>query len=313
MEGYRSRYVNKTGKRSIVFNTQDGFVDLPVTVPCGRCKGCRLEYSRQWAIRCIHEASMHEKNSFITLTYNEKHLPENLSLDKDELQRFFKRLRKETGQKFRYFACGEYGSKNHRPHYHAIIFGLDFITDNPETTRRLWSKTKNGDLLYRSPILEKTWKLGFTTVGEVTFESAAYVARYVMKKRKGDKQEVDDYYKALDTKTGEIHNILPEFCIMSRGSPKNDDFRFKRGIGHSWLEKFKGDTEKDFITVNKKKMSLPKYYDTILEQMGEDIEKRKIERKKKLDKEDNTYERLRVKEKVKDAQIKQLERNLEEL
>ena len=122
---------------------------MEVTVPCGRCTSCRLEHSRQWAVRCMHEAQMHEGNSFITLTYAPEHLHEDYSVHKKELQKFFKRLRKNTGIKLRYFACGEYGDENRRPHYHAIIFGYDF----PD--KQLYTKTRTGDLLYRSPLLEK--------------------------------------------------------------------------------------------------------------------------------------------------------------
>ena len=167
LQGYRAKFVNPTGKRPIVFNPNAGFRDLPVSVPCGRCTGCRLEYSRQWAIRCVHEAQMHEHNAFITLTFDKEHLPDDHSIRKEHLQKFFKRLRKRIGVDIRYFACGEYGSRNNRPHYHAIIFGYDF----PD--KYLHTKTRNGDLLFRSPTLEKAWKFGYSLIGHVTFESAA--------------------------------------------------------------------------------------------------------------------------------------------
>lgn len=297
--GYRSKYVNESGKRSIVFSAKDGLMDRPVTVPCGRCKGCRLEYSRQWAVRCVHEAQLHENNSFITLTYSNENLPEDMSIRKREVQTFIKRLRKKIGIKIRYFACGEYGEMNNRPHYHAIIFGYDF----PD--KKLWSK-KNGNLLYRSELLEKVWTKGHSIIGEVTFESAAYVARYVMKKRKGD--DAEEYYKLLDKETGEIHQIEPEFCLMSRGRKPDG------GIGKRWLDKFKTDTDKDFITLNGKKMKLPRYYDNVIEaeneiEMMERKKKRRIEANRR--KEDNTYERLKVKEKVKEAQLNNLKRGYE--
>lgn len=303
IEGYRSKFVNaKTGKRSIVFNTNDGYRDLPVTIPCGQCIGCRLEYSRQWALRCYHESQLYDENSFLTLTYDNEHLPNDKSIHKEEIQKFFKRLRKNTGRKIRYFACGEYGSKNNRPHYHAIIFGYDF----PD--KYLWS-IRDGNALYRSNILEKCWKLGHAKIGSVTFESAAYVARYIMKKRKGKPDQKDkdgktnaEHYQMLDTETGEITEIQPEFCIMSR----------KPGIGLEWLKQYKTDTDKDYVTLRGMKMSLPKYYDNKLHELGEDIEKRKQNRLKKLNRKDNTTNRLLSKEKVKLAQINQLPRNLDE-
>jgi hypothetical protein len=289
---------------------------MEVTVPCGRCIGCRLEHSRQWAVRCMHEAQCHEENSFITLTYAPEYLPSDHSIHKEELQKFFKRLRKETGVKLRYFACGEYGEQNNRPHYHAIIFGYDF----PD--KELWSKTKGGDLLFRSKLLEKVWPKGHSLIGNVTFESAAYVARYVMKKRKGDQEEIDEYYKLLDEETGEVHKIEPEFCLMSR----------RPGIGREWLEKYKQDTDKDFITLRGKKMKLPKYYDSINEQESLIEEASKIDeqakrvyspkmerikgKRRSAAKEaeaDNTFERLAVKEEVKKAQVAMLKRNVEEI
>ena len=246
---------------------------------------------------------MHSQNSFITLTYNNENLPDDYSISKPVLQKFFKRLRKYTGAKLRYFACGEYGEKNNRPHYHAIIFGYDF----PD--KQLYTKTANGDLLFRSPLLEKAWPYGFSTIGEATFESAAYVARYVMKKRKGDDDHKDkhgktnkEHYQLVDSDSGEIFNISPEFCLMSR----------RPGIGRQWLETFKTDTDKDFITVRGKKMSLPKYYDNLLEEYHqEDMKERKWIRMSKVDKKDNTYERLHVKETVKIAQTQTLTRGLE--
>ena len=240
---------------------------------------------------------MHSQNSFLTLTYNEANLPKDKSIHKEELQKFFKRLRKNTGAKIRYFACGEYGTKNHRAHYHAIIFGYNF----PD--RYLFTTTKQGDALYRSRLLEKTWGKGHILIGEVTFESAAYVARYVMKKFKGTEEERHEHYKMLDEETGEIYQLQPEFCLMSR----------RPGIGKSWLDKYKTDTDKDFITIRGQKMSLPKYYDNLLEAKGENIILRKGKRASKIDPLDNTIKRNRVKEKVKLAQITQLERNLEEI
>ena len=311
LTGYRSRTLNPSGSRSIVFNADAGFIDKPVTVPCGKCIGCRLEYSRQWAIRCVHEASLHDENSFITLTFNDENLPSNLSVNKEDVQKFFKRLRKALQtKKIRYFACGEYGDKNQRPHYHAIIFGHSF----PD--KQLWSK-KNGHLLFRSKQLEQAWPYGFSTIGHVTFESAAYVARYVMKKRKGDDDYEDpntgitnrDYYSILDKETGELHYREREFVLMSRGRSAQGT----RGIGFGWLQRFKQDTDKDYITLNGQKMSLPKYYDQLLKEDNElEMAKRKFRRQQRAkESPDNTRERLDVREKVKQAQVNLLVRDEE--
>lgn len=277
---------------------------MPVEVPCGRCRGCRLDYSRQWAIRCTHEAQLYEDNCFITLTFNDENLPEDKSIRKEHLQKFFKRLRKR-GIKFRYFACGEYGETNQRPHYHAVIFGFDF----PD---KVIHAKNNGHVLYRSKLLEDTWTFGYSLIGQCTFDTCAYVARYVMKKRKGEPDDVDpttgksnrEYYLRADEETGEMFEVEPEFCLMSR----------RPGIGKDWYEKFKKDTQKDYITVSGgKKVGLPKYYDSILEQEDAlELLNRKRKRRYALKKrsQDNTPERLVDRERVKEAQTNFLVRDL---
>jgi len=155
-------------------------------VPCGRCVGCRLERSRQWAARIMLESSMHESNLFITLTYRDSELvyggASHGILVPRHLELFWKRLRKWTRTRIGYYACGEYGDKSNRPHYHACVFGLDF----PDKT---FYKAKNGNNLYSSRILDDLWSHGKCYFGTVTFESAAYVARYIMKKRLGKSKE----------------------------------------------------------------------------------------------------------------------------
>jgi hypothetical protein len=325
LTGYRSKNLNENGKRPIVWKEKDSDGEGPIQLPCGQCSECRLTYSRQWALRCYHESQLHEDNSFITLTYAPEHLPEDHSIHKEALQDFFKKLRYEldvlygkspTGEYYangnpkyrpnkpiRYFACGEYGESNNRPHYHAIIFGFDF----PD--KQLHTK-QNDNLLFKSELLQKCWPYGFSLIGNVTFQSAAYVARYVMKKRKGKPDYVDkhgktneEYYMLCDKETGEVHQLEPEFCIMSR----------RPGIGREWLTKYKGDTDKDYVTLaTGGKYKIPKYYDSILEEIDPiGYLERKEKRLEKINPMDNTFERLRVKEKVKDAQIQMLKRGYE--
>ena len=142
-----------TGKSSIVFRPPHNksswdFVELP----CGRCIGCRLERSRQWAIRCMHEAQMHKENSFITLTFEDKYLDKNLSLKKSDFQKFMKRLRKHyQPKKIRFLHAGEYGEITGRPHHHAILFGISFDDRKP------WRQTPQKHTVYRSKTLEKIW------------------------------------------------------------------------------------------------------------------------------------------------------------
>ena len=110
--GYRAKSTNPSGKRSIVFNLSEGFKNFAVSVPCGRCIGCRLERARQWSIRCIHEASLYEANCFVTLTYDDDNLPLDGSLRPRDMVLFLKRLRKRFGPGIRFFQCGEYGDKS---------------------------------------------------------------------------------------------------------------------------------------------------------------------------------------------------------
>lgn len=293
LDAWYSQYVNPTGKRSLVFTTKDALdpdAD-PIQIACGQCVGCRLERSRQWAIRCVHEAQMHEDNAFITLTIDDEHLnnrdrPD--SLDKSEFQRFMKRLRKRlAGQKIKYFHCGEYGSVNNRPHYHACIFGYDF----PD--KSIWS-IRDDVRLYRSQMLEELWPLGFCSVGDVTFESAAYVARYILKKVTGDMSLT--HYANIDYATGEIlYDRQPEYTTMSNG------------IGKKWYAHYRDDVYPlDEIVLHGSKMRPPKYYDRLLEREDnfdiDVIKQRRIERASEHA-DNNTPERLRVREFLKQKLI----------
>jgi len=303
LRGYRSRSVNSSGKRGIVFDVKKGYVDLPVEVPCGQCIGCRLERSRQWAIRCMHEASLHEDNCFITLTYNNDHLPSDYSLHVEHFQKFMKRLRKKfSNTTIRFFHCGEYGEKTNRPHYHAVIFGFDFPDKKYFTERQ-------GYRLYTSEILHSAtdnclWPFGHCLIGGLTFESAAYVARYCLKKVTGKGLHVLDgnglkHYQHLAEDTGEIVDVKPEYVTMSRRS----------GIGKGWYDLYKTDIyPSDEIIVRGKKMRVPKYYDNLFEiEDPEEMAKIKGRRMAYGEKmaDNNTEERLRVREAVKQKTLDQ--------
>ena len=125
---YRTDYVNpETGKRGVTFSASAGFTDKKILLPCGKCQACLAKRTNEWALRCTHEAQQHDHNVFITLTYDDDHLPEDRGLHHEDFQKFMKRLRKaRTGQKIRYFMCGEYGGLNDRPHFHALLFGCNF-------------------------------------------------------------------------------------------------------------------------------------------------------------------------------------------
>jgi len=213
-------------------------------VPCGSCVGCLLERSRQWAVRCLHESQLHSVSSFITLTYDDDHLRQ-LSLDYSDFQLFLRRLRRAKGA-VRFFMCGEYGDELGRPHFHACLFGVDF----PD--RQLFKELPSGSKLYVSPELSALWPQGFSSVGDVTFESAAYVARYVLKKKARGGEPVF----LVDGSTGECVEREPEFTQMS----------LKPGIGARWYEQFKAEVfPRDRVVMNGAEMKPPRYYLTLLE------------------------------------------------
>jgi len=302
LHGYKALTTNPSGKRSIVFNSREGYGDLKIVLPCGQCIGCRLERSRQWAIRCVHEASLYEENSYITLTYEEKKLPPHGSLLVSDFQKFMKRLRKKYSSKIiRFFQCGEYGEQGGRPHYHACLFNHDFNDKVP------W-KQINGHQLYTSQALSDLWPLGFSTVGALTFESAAYVARYITKKITGPRAKL--FYEGFDEETGEYFQIKPEYTTMSRGGRGE-----LGGIGKGWYEKYKGDVyPHGFVILRGKKLRPPKFYDSqfeITDPAGYAQVKADRQNKGALHAIDNTHERLAVREDCKILQVKRLKRSYE--
>lgn len=221
-----------------------------VTVPCGFCIECRAKYARGWAIRCMHEAQMHEESCFGTLTYNDESLPKHGSLDKRAFPLFMKRVRKSLGlKKVRYYHAGEYGEVNFRPHYHFLLFGHFF-------GQREALSMAGGYPLYRSAELEALWTFGMSSVGSVSFESACYVSQYVMKKadQVGRKKKY-----SLDELTGELHEIEPEYSTMSRGG------RSGRGLGYSWYQAFGEEVERcESVVVGGNEVQPPVFYDNLL-------------------------------------------------
>jgi len=290
LQGWMSKVKNESGKRSVVFNKNHGYEDLPIDIPCGQCIGCRLEKSRQWAIRCVHEASLYDDNCFLTLTYDDNNIPEDYSLNKRDFQLFMKKLRKrfprDKENNIRYFHCGEYGEKLQRPHYHSCIFNFDF------DDKVLWT-VKNGFRLYTSETLQQLWPYGYCIIGDVTFESAAYVARYIMKKVTGDLAE--EHYNGRQ----------PEYTTMSR----------RPGIGKKWYELFKNDLfPSDKVVINGKEVTIPKFYYGLLELDDSKLNFLLKATRKKLAKEadDASIRRLRVKEKCLEARLSLLTRTIEE-
>ena len=276
-------------------------------VPCGQCIGCRLDYCRQWATRCMLEAKDYPKGScwFVTFTYDDEHLPEygrdvkvnnyyltrdvnnkehRVKIDEskpfqywkhidDELvnpitgeikhpplrsvskkthELLMKRIRKRYGDGIRFFMSGEYGDKSFRPHYHYLLFGIQF--NDLVFYKRNW----RGDLFYNSPSFERaTWtddkgdRLGYVVLSPLSFDNANYVARYTLKKAKMIQK---DEYKKL--------GIEPEFCLMSR----------KPGIGKEYFEdnyEYIYQTDEIILPGHDGAITVkpPSYYDTLYDKL----------------------------------------------
>lgn len=291
-----------------------------IEIPCGQCTGCRLEYSRQWANRCMLELQYHDSAYFVTLTYDDAHVPKSyygdpetgeamtsLTLRKRDFQLFMKRLRKAcSDDNIRFFASCEYGGQTFRPHYHAIIFGLHLDDLTP------WSRSSQGFTYYNSKKVQDAWSLrengqlvpiGYAVVAEVTWETCAYTARYVMKKLKGaEAQFYDD------------HNLEPESTLMSR----------RPGIAHQYFVDHPDIYKCEFINISTEKggrrFRPPRYYDKLFDLESPDemaeikaIRKRTAEdaKKIKLQKTNLSYlEMLAVEERSLEARIKSLKRSL---
>ncbi|QKI28930.1 VP4 [Kummerowia striata gokushovirus] len=267
---------------------------------CGRCIGCRLERSRQWAVRLVHEKRFHSDSAFITLTYADEHLPRDGSLDVKHFQDFMKRLRRRCGYtKLRFFHAGEYGEKKGRPHYHAIIFGHSFFEARVDV-----EVSGRGDTTWTSPLLSEVWPFGLNRVGEVSFESCAYVARYVCKKVTGPPAQA--HYERFDERTGEVFRLKPEYCTMSR----------RPGIGSLHFERYSSEIyPADEVVSRGHRAKPPKFYDRMLEKC-DPVAYAQLKEHREFalavsPKKDRTPDRLEVREAVKLAQVGQLSRRYE--
>lgn len=200
-------------------------------VSCGKCVECLIRKANEWAYRCMEEAKLYKNNCFVTLTYNDENLPTDGNLVRRDVQNFVKRLRSSVSPKrIRFFYCGEYGLKNLRPHYHLIIFNHDFLD------KWFFKRDKKGTPLFRSSELEELWPFGFSSVAELTFESARYCAKYLQKLR------------------SDITNLVPPFIGMS----------LKPGIGYSAITP--EILTRGGISKNGKSIPIPRYFLKVLSQ-----------------------------------------------
>lgn len=298
-------------------------------LPCGQCIGCRLQRSADWATRCIHEAKTHNANCWLTLTYDDEHLPDKYftglihprtgrkiysgSLNKQDVQKFFRRLRKAFAwlkplatatrsdyKAIRYYYGGEYGEKYGRPHYHICLFGIDFQDKKHADT------TAQDYKLYTSQTITQLWPNGQHMLGELTWETAAYTARYIMKKITGQKQQ--KHYEKIDQDTGEIKQLTPEYNDMSR----------LKGIGKEYYNKYHDSLykrEHSHAIINGRQTKVPRYYDKLQKQRNPhymaQLKRTRIKEAHKHRK-DQTPQRLATAEIVTTRKIQSLRQKLEE-
>lgn len=267
---WRTNYVNPdTEKRTITFNRKSGFEDMELSLPCGKCEGCLKKRLDEWALRCVHESHDHNHNCFITLTYDDDHCPK--SLDHSHFQKFMKRLRKHfIGVKIRYFMCGEYGTQTIRPHFHALLFGVDFPDKIQHTTQ--------GNIInYTSQVLSKLWPQGYHYIGDLHYGTARYVAKYSLKAL----QDIGIDYDELGLK--------PEYLMMSNGIGKNYAKKYSKEIGLH-----------DNILVNGHKNPVPRYYESYVEKST--LQRMKDDRVKHM--KPQTLEGLNIKRIIKGSEAK---------
>jgi len=238
--------------------------------PCQYCGECRISQARQKASRAVHEQSRWKQSCFITLTY--KNEPKDKSLHPEDTKGFIRRLQYRLKHPIKYMLVGEYGDKTERPHYHALIYGTDFGLSHYRALHREGisvpqKKIESLDpsdleILHetaalRSPELEDLWELGHASVGDLTFDSAAYACRYSLKKITGD--------------SAPLHygNRLPEFIRMST----------KPALGARWFAKYGVQTYRhDSMVVNGALQTPPRYYDKLLRRSDPD----KLDKLKKI-------------------------------
>ncbi|WNK13562.1 MAG: replication initiator protein [Microvirus sp.] len=262
----------KTKKTKLVFKSELGLKSTALEIPCGQCIGCRLDRARSWAIRCIHEASLHKDNCFLTLTYKDDQ--PNHSLNKRDFTLFMKKLRKKFPLKeIRYFQCGEYGDETQRPHHHVLLFGFDFLD-------KVYFTQSQGNKIFVSKLLSELWPHGIHSIGEITFDSACYTARYILKKTTGPNAK--EHY-------GER---IPEYTTMSR----------RPGIATTWFQQnFPDIYNYDKCVISHDFVARPPvFYDRMYEHIFPDNYKsiKKNRRANALSNPENTDERRKIKHKI---------------
>lgn len=241
----------ETGKHGRTFSGTKSLIEGTLyTLPCGNCRGCRIETAEGWAIRSTHEARVFQFNagsSFLTLTYSDEHWPADNSVRTEVMQKFMRDLRYRLGSDnpVRYLLCGEYGDLRGRAHYHVLLFGYTFSED-----RTVWKTTRDGHKLYTSEVLSLAWPFGRALIGDVSYQSARYVSGYVTKKLNGERAEAA--YTRVSPVDGEVYRVEAPFASMS----------LKPGLGQAWFEKFKGDVfPSDQCIIDGRPHKPPRFYE----------------------------------------------------
>ncbi len=269
-----------------------GFIGEPnLELPCNKCLSCKLRKAKQWALRCWHESQMHEQSSFVTFTYDDKHLPPFGDLRHSDFQLFMKRLRHRYPG-VSYFMCGEYGDLTNRPHYHALLFGY-----YPKDAK--YHRTQNNNRYYKSEELDYFWKQGFTDTTNVSYKSAGYIARYTLKKQLPDEATQDRYTYLDHNQNLQLKQF--EYIRMS----------LNPAIGLSWIKKYAEQTIRhDYVLdPDGNKCPVPKYYldylaSEVCEETSENNKNKRIEKARTNP--DNCPSRLAAKEICVEAKTKQL-------
>ncbi|QCQ84720.1 replication initiator protein [Blackfly microvirus SF02] len=280
--------------KKLVFRKDQSETGIALKIPCGKCFGCLLERSRQWAMRCMHEKRMHRTGSaFLTLTYDEKNNPGTLV--KADLQNFMKKLRNRRPPGLRFFACGEYGEHFLRPHFHVLLFNTHFA-DQKNISKLNINQLNSEYQLSTSAELSVIWPFGLHRIGDVNFQSCAYVARYIMKKQ---------VEKPLP-------GLAPEFVVMSR----------RPGLGAGYFDRYQSEIiNHDKVIINGTPVGVPRFYDNRISQLDANmrlphqpslIEEIKTRRRRELvsPKGEKTSARMRTKELVAMARLKQKGRTI---
>lgn len=302
-------------------STKTPVITRSIEIPCGKCIGCRLAYSKEWANRCVLEAKQWKHNYSVTLTYDTEHLPNGpktehiidydtgeligktgATLNPRDVQLFLKRLRKKFGKDIRFFMCGEYGDQRQRPHYHMILFNLEL------QDVELIGKNKANNPIWKSRTIDQLWGKGLTVIGNVDWEFCAYTARYIMKKQKGP--DAEDFYKE--------QGLVPEFVRMSR----------RPGIAAKYYEEHKEDIYKaDKMYLENRKgvqeVKPARYYDKLYDiEYPEEMKRIKENRRKLAEQAEKVMlskttltkeEVLAIKERSVQLRTKALKRGLESI